>query len=201
MQVIQIRGNNASGKTTSVRQFVENNNLRLEEVDVKGIKTNICTGENVVVLGRYDKKTGGCDRFRGREHVLSTIIWVIKNIKPDTIVFEGVIYSFTYTFASVVRAAVKRYGYGYKGICLYCPLDITFERLYNRNGGKPVNEEAIKLQARNLYVSYKRLLNSGVDMEMLDTSKIDLEEMHTIIEGAINGNNADLIALSERGAI
>ena len=186
MKVVQIRGNNASGKTTSVRQFVQRNNLELEEIEVNGIKTNISVGKNVVVLGRYDKKTGGCDLFQNKEHVLSTIVWVIKNIKPETIIFEGLIYSFTYRFASVVSNTAKRYGYNYQAVCLYCPFDITMGRLYKRNGGNPVNEETIKLKTKAMLASYNKLLANGYAVKLLDTSNMDADKMFTIVEGAIN---------------
>lgn len=188
MKIIQIRGNNASGKTTTVRQFVQRKNLEIEEISVKGKKTFISTNKNhsIVVLGRYDKKTGGCDLFENREHVFNTILYVVTTFRPEIIIFEGLIYSFTYKFASDISDYMKNYKYKYQGICLYAPHKIAMERLYIRNGGKSVKEEMIYNRTKAMVSSYKKLLSNGYNVKMVDTTKVNQEEMYKILEEAIN---------------
>lgn len=188
MKLIQIRGCNASGKTTTVRQFIEKNNFRSEEIFIKGIRTYITINQDnsIVILGRYDKKTGGCDLFENKEHVFNTIIWLIVNIRPKTIIFEGLIYGLTYKFASELSDYVKNYNYKYVGICLYVNPDIAIERLYKRNGGKKINEQYVFSKTKSAISAYKKLALNGYNVKMLDTSNIKENEMFKILEDCIN---------------
>lgn len=188
MKLIQIRGNNASGKTTTVRQFIQRNNFEIKEISIKGKKTFITTNEDnsIVVLGRYDKKTGGCDLFDNKEHVFNTIIWVIVNLRPQTIIFEGMIYSFTYKFASILSDYVRKYNYKYVGICLYIPVELSLERLYKRNGGKQINEKMLCEKAKAMLGAYKKLYEKGYNVKILDTGKIKEEVMYQILENELN---------------
>lgn len=187
MKIIQIRGCNASGKTTSVKQFIQRNNLETMEVSVKGKSTYLTTNKDksIVVLGRYDKKTGGCDLFANKDHVFNTIEWVIFSLRPKTIIFEGLIYGLTYRFASQVSDYAKKYNYEYSGICLYVDEKIAIERLYKRNGGKPIKEQNIFAKTKSTISSYKKLLANGYKVKMIDTSTIKEEEMYKIIEDEI----------------
>lgn len=187
MKLIQIRGCNASGKTTSVRQFIQRNNLQIKQVCVKGKNTYITTNEDnsIVVLGRYDKKTGGCDLFANKDHVFNTIVWIIFNLRPKVIIFEGLIYGLTYKFASQVSDYVKKYNYEYSGLCLYANEEIVLQRLYKRNGGKAIKEINIFKKTKTMISSYKKLLSCGYKVKMIDTSTLKEEYMYKIIEDEI----------------
>lgn len=187
MKLIQIRGCNASGKTTTVRQFIQKNNLEIKEINVKGKNTIITTNKDnsIVVLGRYDKKTGGCDLFSNKDHVFNTIIWIIFNLKPKIIIFEGLIYGLTYKFASEVSDYAKKYNYNYTGLCLYANEEIVLKRLYKRNGGKPIKEQNIFAKTKSMIASYKKLLSNGYNVKMIDTSTLNEENMYKIIEDEI----------------
>lgn len=188
MKLIQIRGCNASGKTTTVRQFIEKNNFESIEVNIKGKKTYLTINQDksIVILGRYDKKTGGCDLFDNKEHVFNTIMWIIFNLKPKVIIFEGLIYGLTYKFASELSNFVSKYNYQYKGICLYANEDTVLERLYKRNGGKSIKEINIFKKTKTMISSYKKLLANGYNVKMIDTSNINENEMFKILEDCIN---------------
>ena len=188
MKLIQIRGCNAAGKTTTVRQFIEKNNFRSEEILIKGIRTYITINKDnsIVILGRYDKKTGGCDLFKNKEHVLHTIIWLIVNIRPKTIIFEGLIYGLSYKFASELSDYVRNYNYEYIGICLYIRPDIAIDRLYNRNGGKKINEQYIFNKTKAAMSAFKKLKCNGYKVKLVDTSDISQGNMFKILEDCIN---------------
>ena len=187
MKIIQIRGSNGSGKTTTVKQFVERNNLHIEEIFIKGKKTFITTNDkhSIVVLGRYDKNIGGCDLFDNKEHVFNTILYVVTTFRPEIIIFEGLIYSFTYKFASNLSDYMKNYKYSYQGICLYIPIEVALERIYIRNGGKPIKEDYIITKTKTLISSYRKLLSNGYNVKMVDTSKIEKENMYKILENEL----------------
>lgn len=188
MKIIQIRGSNGAGKTTIVKQFCERNNLEIKSINIKGRETFISTNDkgNIVVLGRYDKKTGGCDLYANTDHVLSTIMWVIINLKPQIIVFEGMIYSLSFKFASKVSDLVKRYNYKYQAISLYTDPEVVLGRIYKRNGGKAINEKLILDKIKSVSSSHNKLILNGYSSKMVDTTKIKKENMYRVIEDVLN---------------
>lgn len=187
MKVVQIRGSNGAGKTTIVKQFVQKNKLEIQEINIDGIPTYISTnkGNAIVVLGRYDKKFGGCDLFQNTNHVLKTILWVIVNLKPQLIVFEGMIYSLSYKFATKVSDIVKKYNYEYLALSLYVDLEVALDRIYKRNGGKLIKENLIYDKIKTVKKSHDKLLNTGYVSKLADTTKIKENEMYKILEEVI----------------
>lgn len=188
MKVIQIRGSNGAGKTTIVRQFVQRNNLEIKKISIKGKETYISTNKDgsIVVLGRYDKKTGGCDLYENTEHVLNTMMWAIINLRPKLIVFEGMIYSLSYKFASKVSDLVKKYNYQYLAISLYTNPEVIFERIYKRNGGKAIKENLIFEKIKAVRSSHNKLITNGYNSKIIDTTNINENEMYKVLEGEIN---------------
>lgn len=188
MKVIQIRGSNGAGKTTIVRQFVQRNNLTIKPITIKNKETFISTNEknDIVVLGRYDKKTGGCDLYDNTEHVLNTLIWVINNMKPKLIVFEGMIYSLSYRFASNVSDLVKKFNYKYIALSLFTDPNVVLQRIYKRNGGKQIKENLILDKIKAVSSSHKKLIDNGYNSKMIDTTNVKEDEMYKIIEGVVN---------------
>lgn len=188
MKVIQIRGSNGAGKTTIVRQFVQRNNLEMKKISIKGRETYISTNENgsIVVLGRYDKKTGGCDLYADTDHVINTIMWAIINLKPKLIVFEGMIYSLYYAFAKKVSDFVKKYSYQYLAISLYTNPEVVLERIYRRNGGRAIKERLIFEKIKAVRSSHNKLISNGYKSKIIDTTNIKENEMYKVLEGEIN---------------
>ena len=111
---------------------------------------------------------------------------MIVNLRPEIIIFEGLIYGLTYKFASILSDYVKNYNYKYYGICLYIKPDIAIERLYIRNGGKKINEQYIFNKTKSAMSAYKKLAANGYNVKMIDTSNIKENEMFKILEDCIN---------------
>lgn len=185
MQIIQIRGGNACGKTTTVRQFVEKNNLKIQQIEVKGIKTDISVGKDIVVLGRYDKLNGGCDLFKNKNHVMNTLMYVLKNIRPKLIVFEGILYGVTFKMGEEVNKLAKMYGYHYTGITLYRSKENGMKILKERNGDAFFNENHFLQKYTASLIAYKKLLKSGIDVRLINTDNIKKEDMYKIIQDNI----------------
>ena len=183
MQIIQIRGGNATGKTTTVRQFVNKHNLKIEEIIVNGQKTYISTNnKDIVVLGRYDKLNGGCDLFEGREHVTQTIIYIIKTMRPKTIIFEGFIYGLSYKFGCDVQKLAQIFGYEYLAITLIRDENNGLNILYKRNGAVNINEKNFLSKYKASISAHKKLKNSGIKALMVNTDNVQEKEMYKIIE-------------------
>ncbi|MBR5202917.1 MAG: hypothetical protein IKW45_06600 [Clostridia bacterium] len=189
-KIIQIRGSGGAGKTTVCRQFIQKNNMvgvELPIVGEKGAKSYIMkTIDNqIVVLGRYDKKNGGCDLFNNRKQVFDVISWVIKNIKPKIIIFEGFIYG-SFKFSIYANEQAKTQGYNYIGITLSTPTNVALNRIYKRNGGKRINEKCVDDKYKLVISTHKKLVENKCKDYLLDTSNIPETEMYKILEKVVN---------------
>ena len=63
---------------------------------------------------------------------------------------------------------------------------MVLERIYKRNGGKPIKEKLIFDKVKSVRTSHKRLVENGYNAKLVDTTKINENEMYKILEGEIN---------------
>lgn len=188
-KVVQIRGANAVGKTTSIRMFLARGGFEIVSLKVgaKEIGCHWNEARKILVIGRYDKcVSGGVDSsIKGREELLNTIAKAIRDYKPETLLFEGILYGLTFKFAFELSLFLSGVGYGYVGIGLFPPLGVAFDWLSERNGGKRVNESHIQQKWYSALKSLRKLREAGLDVRIVDSSKYRLEDMWKIIEDAI----------------
>ena len=182
--IINVRGSNASGKTTAVREFIKSYG---DDTAIEQVAGNIVTrcGSDAYILGRYDKKNGGCDGYSGREQVLAAIKAVIKEKRPRVIVYEGMIYSKTVKMARDIAQMFAGQGYRYKGIYLRCRFAEVIRRLEARNEGKAYDILSVKKTYDACYSTYKSIKAEGIDITRIDTDTMGLDEMRRIIPDAI----------------
>lgn len=189
MKVIQLRGTNATGKTTTVRQFILRGRFTVKTITVRKTPVEYCWEEErrIAVIGRYDdRETGGVDgRITNKDLLRDTILRVIKAENPQYLIFEGVVYGVTFQFAYELYLVLKRMGWEYIGLCFIPPLEVAFERLAERNGGKPVDYMSVQNKWFTANSAYRRLLEKGVNVKAVDTSKIPKGEMYKLIEGEL----------------
>lgn len=183
-KIIQIRGSNAVGKTTTVRKFIENKNMHIEQIMVSNIKTDITCDANkqYIVLGRYDVKNGGCDRFKNRTHVINTILYLVKTYKPKVIIFEGFIYGKTFKFALDIEKLARMFSYKYIPIVLYRSPENALKLLYDRNGKSRINEQTFYECYKSSLTSYEKIKRVGIGIQKVNTDDIPIDDMHKIIE-------------------
>lgn len=187
MKVIQIRGVNASGKTTAVRLFIEKNKMKPKIINVGGKPTPIVVNddESIVVIGPYSEKTGGCDRFSSKKYINETILTVIKAMNPETIIWECFIHSTTFNMGREQAEMLKNYGYEYKTILLDIDPKTALKRLYLRNGGSKINEENLYNKVQMCQRALKKFEASGIETKTVDTTRMARQDMWKIIDEAI----------------
>lgn len=185
-KVIQLRGTNATGKTTAVRQFIGHGSFSILEIKVGGNDVEYCYDKerNIVVLGRYDdRECGGIDgRIKSVGALNDSIVKVLREVGPEHLIFEGVVYGLTFKFAYELNFVCDKLGYHYTGLCLTPPLDDALMRLYQRNGGKEINVEHLQNRYFSSIRAYNKLKANGVDVKMINTSAIPKKDMYRIIE-------------------
>lgn len=188
-QFIHLRGAMGSGKTTAARQFIQSGNFALCSLVVSGKEYPYMydKSRNICVTGRYDlRECGGMDGvISNRTLMLNYLLRIMRQVSPDVIVFEAVMYGMTVLFAQNLISVCNSYGYTYKGIALVPPLDVEIERVFCRNGGKPFKVEDLAQKYDRNIVSCNKLKSAGVDIQIVDTGAIPLAEMGKIVEDAI----------------
>ena len=186
MKVIQLRGTNATGKTTTVRQFIQRNNFVVNSIRVgyRDIEYHWDSQRKIAIIGRYDQAmSGGVDGYITDKDVLrDTIIRMVKNIKPNAVIFEGIVYGVTFQFAYELNKVLEKIGCDYVGICFLPPLDVVFDRLAVRNGGKEVDYMSVQNKWFTASRAYEKLKRAGVDVKAVDTTKIPKKQMYKLIE-------------------
>ena len=93
--VIQIKGSNASGKTTIVKQLIElSNNVRYLRWNNGKVYATVMDDLKWVAVGLYDDKPmGGCDRLSTVDTVKRAIVDIIDDYPHYVVVFEGMMIS------------------------------------------------------------------------------------------------------------
>lgn len=177
--VINPRGCNASGKTTAVREFIKSF-PEAHLINVGPSTVTQCT-DRVFVLGRYDKKNGGCDGYSGRAQIEKTINALIALRNPLVIVYEGMLYSTSAKLAQDLDKALRPRGYYYQGIYLHRPLQSILTLLEARNGGAGYNVAGIYDTYRANGNAYKALKASKTRIVKVEADTIALEEMGNLI--------------------
>ena len=189
MKVIQLRGTNATGKTTTIRQFIEHGNFTVQSIAIgrRAIEYHWDEERKIVIVGRYDRAvTGGIDGYITNKDLLNNvIIRMIKAIKPETLLFEGVVYGVTFKFAYELARILKSLGYEYIGLCFLPPLNVVFDRLAERNGGKEVDYMSVQSKWFSASSAYEKLYKNGINVKAIDTAKIPKDKMWRLIEDLI----------------
>lgn len=186
-KVIQVRGTNGTGKTTAVRSLIERGDFKVYFVTVRGKEYPYTYDGKIVIGGRYDtRECGGLDGvIKDREVLKDYIVKLLKMLQPDALILDAVMYGTTFKFAYELNIACKSLGYTYIGITCAPPLDVSLQRVYMRNGGKEVNVESLQKRHFSSVKAYKRLKAVGMDVRLIDTSKIPKEQMYRIIEDVL----------------
>lgn len=149
---INIRGTNGTGKTTLARGFIEADK-NAEEIFIKGMKKPAfvyCHEQNVLIVGHYRNKCGGCDTMVKKDIIrLIKLAW----LTDCNVLFEGVLVSdskvpyYEYMRDLHEQCVNRNWGFAY----LMMDFDKCLKRVYQRNGGKPVKEHQIKQKWKSSY--------------------------------------------------
>lgn len=157
--IVSLRGPNGSGKTTVARSLLHvggNGDL----VTFNGVPSHV-TSEGVAIVGKYgEARSGGMDtvkyQVQGRDAVLAASRQYAK------VLFEGVIVSTIYgPWLEVSRTIREERGEGIAWAFLDTPLEVCLERIYERNGGKPIKEDQVEHKWRMIRRMRHKALDAG----------------------------------------
>lgn len=187
--IVQLRGTNASGKSTAMRQYCALNGLKPTWLDIFPRKTKIMSNGQIAVLGWYKpfSNAEGCDAALDNKEHLMTALECLCRDGYEEICFEGMIYSNTYLLPMRINKLAAKYGYSFIACFLSCPYTTELQRLMERNGGKQIDFEAFDKRYFQSRKSFGKLIQSKVLCYEAKTSNIPHDEMGSVIGTAIRG--------------
>lgn len=192
--VLNVRGAHCSGKTTSVRGFINSHPNHIDTAILGGKKTEYTIIEdlNAVVLGRYDQGTcGGCDRYQSGNHVKEAIVYIAQTKNPDWIIYEGIMYSVTFKMADEIADLCAHIGYDWKSLFLFRDYTEMIDFLEHRNNGKPVNIQAVTLKWERVQAVYQKLLSAGRSVKKINVTGMPKTGLENIINDEISRKQAE----------
>lgn len=182
--LVNIRGTNGAGKSTIPISMMSDPQLKVIQKPYKGKTYKIATvfpSFGWIALGSYPNKTGGLDTFPNNELTFKTLKWVLKKYSDYHILMEGIIASTIYsTYRDLFNEIQEEYS-DTKIVLLFFipPLETSIQRVYERNGGKPVKEDAIKAKYGMVSRNFEKFKHDGFCVKKIDTSKTPKDQMLT----------------------
>lgn len=181
-KVLNIRGPSGSGKTTLVRDIMEQfpviHNLLDERQRIEGYEL-YGHGSIVRLVGKYTSPCGGCDTIKTFGEAESRIM---RYWEQSHVIYEGL------TISSVWQRwydLSQRVG-GQIWCFLDTPVDVCIERVYQRNGGKPIKKENIQSKHTINVNHYEKALLLGEKAYRIDHRNAVDHIMHIMVyEGMI----------------
>lgn len=187
--VINVRGINASGKSTAVREFCRTFNLKPSQIQVRGKKYRVMTGGGKYVIGWYKPYSGafeGCDPMNiDKEDFKMLLKLIMEEERPDLIVYEKLIWSTTYKLTGEIIDLAKGFGYDFLAIQMMISYEDSLNRLFTRNAKKNVSIENFNNRFACVQRSLKKLEAKDIFILYSYSSKIPIDGMQEVLLSGI----------------
>lgn len=155
-KIINIRGCNGSGKTTLVRGLLDYVNEAVFVAGIPAYKVQFRQpADTMAILGSYENTCGGMDTVKTQLAARTAVEEAAAAYHAT--VFEGILISTIYGPWAEVAQRLMDTGHEYVWAFLDTPLDVCLERIYARNGGKPINEQLVRDKHRTI----ERVMNKA----------------------------------------
>lgn len=182
--IVNIRGCNGAGKSTIPMSMME------LDPDYEVIKLGVgksgkpCAPAITVfhklkwvALGTYFNKTGGMDTYGSNEETKTALFHALTNYPDYDIVMEGVIASTIKSTYAELFTQLEKYGHQVLIMAFVPPLEVCLERIQQRNGGKPINEDLVESKWRSVNSGVSYFTRQGLTCLRIDNSKCSRESM------------------------
>lgn len=181
--LVNIRGCNGAGKSTIPMSMMDDPAMYVHEI--KGSDGKRMSAITVfptygwVALGTYFNKTGGMDTLRDNWTTRMTLYAALDGFPEYNVLMEGIM-------ASTIRSTyidlfheVEEYYDDLKVlvISLLPPVEVAISRVYSRNGGKPIQEDAVRGKWETVARNVSAFREAGFTSVRVDSSKIPKDKM------------------------
>lgn len=178
-----IRGCNGAGKSTIPMSMMDDPKMYIHEIigsDGKRISSiTVFPTYGWVALGTYFNKTGGLDTLKNNEITRMTLYAALDGFPEYNVLMEGIM-------ASTIRSTyidlfheVENYYHELKVIIisLLPPVEVAISRVYQRNGGKPIKEDAVRGKWDTVARNVKYFADAGFTSVRVNSAKVAKHKM------------------------
>lgn len=181
--LVNIRGCNGAGKSTVPLSMMDDPDMFVQELvgsDGKRISAlTVFPSYGWVALGTYFNKTGGLDTLKNNEVTRLTLYAALSLFPEYDVLMEGIMAStIRSTYIDLFHEVETHYS-GLKIIVLSLlpPVKTALERVYRRNGGKPIKEDAVRGKWKTVERNVKYFAEAGFDSIRVDSAKVKKDQM------------------------
>lgn len=182
--LVNIRGCNGAGKSTIPMSMMDDPEMYVHEIrgsDGKRMSAiTVFPTYGWVALGTYFNKTGGMDTLRDNWTTRMTLYAALDGFPEYNVLMEGIMAStIRSTYIDLFQEVQEYYGddLTIMIISLLPPVEVAISRVYSRNGGKPINEEAVRGKWETVARNVAAFGEAGFTSVRVDPSKLPKHKM------------------------
>lgn len=182
--LVNIRGCNGAGKSTIPMSMMDDPEMYVHEIrgsDGKRMSAiTVFPTYGWVALGTYFNKTGGMDTLRNNEITRMTLYAALDGFPEYDVLMEGIMAStIRSTYIDLFHEVQEYYGDDLIIIVLSLlpPVEVAISRVYSRNGGKPINEEAVRGKWETVARNVSAFGEAGFNSLRVNSAKVPKEKM------------------------
>lgn len=183
--LVNIRGCNGAGKSTIPMSMMDDPDMYVQEVmgsDGKKIgAVTVFPSYGWVALGTYFNKTGGMDGLKNNWCTRATLFFALELYPEYDILMEGIMAStIRSTYIDLFHDIENYYGDDSPQVIvlsLLPPVYTAIRRVYKRNGGKPIQEEAIRGKWATVERNVSAFADAGFISIRVDSSRVKKNRM------------------------
>lgn len=179
--LVNIRGCNGSGKSTIPMSMMSDPDMYVYDLKKEGKRVSSITvfpNYGWVALGTYFNKTGGLDTLKNNEITRMTLLRALNRFKDYDILMEGIMAStIRSTYIDLFKDVEESYPRKVIVMSLLPPVEVAIQRVYERNCGKPIKEDAVRSKWSTVERNCKAFRDAGFTSVRLNTAKVKKEDM------------------------
>lgn len=182
--LVNIRGCNGAGKSTIPMSMMDDPEMYVHEIrgsDGKRMSAiTVFPTYGWVALGTYFNKTGGMDTLRDNWTTRMTLYAALDGFPEYNVLMEGIMAStIRSTYIDLFQEVQDYYGDDLTILILSLlpPVEVAISRVYSRNGGKPINEEAVRGKWRMVARNVDAFAMAGFTSVKVNSAKVPKERM------------------------
>lgn len=181
--LVNIRGCNGAGKSTIPMSMMDDPEMFVQELtgsDGKRISAlTVFPSYGWVALGTYFNKTGGLDTLKNNEVTRLTLYAALSLFPEYDVLMEGIMAStIRSTYINLFHEVEAHYrGLKVLILSLLPPVEIALERVYRRNGGKPIKEDAVRGKWETVERNVRYFAEAGFDSVRVNSAKVEKDQM------------------------
>lgn len=182
--LVNIRGCNGAGKSTIPMSMMDDPEMYVHEIrgsDGKRMSAiTVFPTYGWVALGTYFNKTGGMDTLRDNWTTRMTLYAALDGFHEYNVLMEGIMAStIRSTYIDLFQEIQEYYGddLTIMIISLLPPVEVAISRVYSRNGGKSINEEAVRGKWETVARNVAAFREAGFISLKVNSAKVPKEKM------------------------